>query len=166
MDPLGAPLAWLVGGQVAGWLGVAFLGGTSNQAMREELAVRLARRLPAPPASADFVGLSTTQHRSLADPHEDVGFLYLQPNGLSFWGEKYQMHVPWQSIESIRSRPNVHTWLGLGGWIELVGVEHGTPFRLWIEPRASASAFANKSRRKALLAELRSRHSERSARTH
>lgn len=110
------------------------------------------------------MGLSTAQHRSLSDPHEDVGFLYLLPDGLSFWGEKYQMEVPATSIQVIRKRANIHTWLGLGGWIELSGVEHGTPFRLWIEPRGSTIAFANNRRRKALLSEIQGWHSKTGAR--
>lgn len=119
--------AWVV---VAGWLALVVHPLFLNRTMRSELEQRAAH-----PRHAHFVGFASPGYRGLLDPHEDVGFLWFDAEGVRFSGEARSLELPRGSIQRVRFRPSVHTWVGLGGWMSVEGVLDGTPVRLLAESR-------------------------------
>lgn len=123
---------------VLGWLGINRLALFQNDAMRRELSSLK------PTAEATFVGIATPQHRSLLDPHEDVGWLWLDGDELRFRGERLSLDLPRDVIRRVGYRANAHTILGLGRWVIIEGVREGKRFALRIEPREGRTLLANK----------------------
>lgn len=150
-DPLRLlPLALLAAFPVLGWLALAFFGLWSNSAMRTELGQRFGRERGQANGSVLFVGLSRANYRSLLDPHEDIALLIFYSDELEVYGEKNQFRLRRESISSLRLRPNTHSLILLGGWIEF-GCGEQT---FLIESRQNDSLLINKLQRKRLLAKL------------
>ncbi len=145
-DPLGLGLWLLVGSFALGWLTVNAFGLFANQAMRAELSARLGLTA----SGGEFVGFARPTYRSGLDPHEDVGFLVLGEEGLRFTGDTLTVDLPWDAVERIRLRPNIHTLLGLGGWISIEGHLDGAPVRMLVEPRNHNTLWANARERRDL----------------
>ncbi|GMV88309.1 MAG: hypothetical protein AMXMBFR81_12400 [Chthonomonas sp.] len=145
-DPLGLGLWLLVGSFAVGWLAVNALGLYGNQAMRTELSARVGLSA----SGGDFVGFARPAYRSGLDPHEDVGFLVLGREGLRFAGDSLQVELPWAAVERVRLRPNIHSLLGLGGWVSIEGSLDGAPVRMLVEPRNHNTLWANSRERRAL----------------
>ncbi|MFW5696967.1 MAG: hypothetical protein ACOCX1_00225, partial [Fimbriimonadaceae bacterium] len=72
---------------VATWLFTNLLGQFENGAMRHEL-IRFSIKRREPCRSPHyFVGFASPGYRNALDPHEDVGFIYLKPDRLEFFGD-------------------------------------------------------------------------------
>lgn len=134
---------------VLGWLGINGLALFQNDAMRRELAFLR------PANEAVFVGVATPKHRGLLDPHEDVGWLWMDGDELHFQGERLRLILPRDGIRRIGYRANAHTILGLGRWVAVEGVREGRRFALRIEPRERRTLWANKREGAKLLGSLR-----------
>jgi hypothetical protein len=145
-DLLGPGLWVLVGSFAVGWLAVNAFGLYGNQAMRTELAARVGLS----DSGGEFVGFARPAYRSGLDPHEDVGFLTLASEGVRFVGDSFCVDLPWTAVEQIRLRPNIHSLLGLGGWISIEGHLDGAPVRMLVEPRNHNTLWANSRERRAL----------------
>ncbi|MER3466900.1 MAG: hypothetical protein C4340_07430, partial [Armatimonadota bacterium] len=104
---------------------------------------------------AIFVGIATPKHRSLLDPHEDVGWLWMEGGELRFKGERLSLSIPQEVILRAGYRANAHTILGLGRWVVVEGVREGKRFALKIEPREKRTLLANKREGARLLTALR-----------
>lgn len=143
-DPLGPGLWLLIGSFALGWIAVNAFGLSGNQAMRTELAARLGLTA----SGGEFVGFARPTYRSRIDPHEDVGFLVLGEEGLRFTGDTLTVDLSWTAVERVRLRPNIHTLLGLGGWISIEGNLEGTPVRMLVEPRNHNTLWANARERR------------------
>lgn len=113
------------------WLGV-----TGNEGMRADLARRVI-----PPADAIFIGFSRPGFVNALDPHEDIGFFWLESDRLVIRGERLNMEMPRDRSMMIGFAPNPHTLLGLGRWVTL-GTENELKVR--VEPRERGSLRANK----------------------
>lgn len=132
---------------VVGWVAVVLFGFWNNEGMRKVLSRRFDRRFP-PGADAAperyFVGIARPTYRNLLDPHEDIGFLVLEPDQLRFYGDTLEVSFPWSVFSSVRRRANAHTWLGIGGWVSLEGkTAEGKELRFLIEPRENSIVVGN-----------------------
>lgn len=152
--PIQRWIGWAVAFLLNGWLSTNWMGLWGNAAMKSELERRLAKELP-PPSDRIFVGFARPSYRGLLDPHEDVGFLFTDDSAIHFLGEIHRVSVLRSAVTSVRVRSNIHTWLGLGGWISIEGEEGGKPFRLLVEPRERSTLLGNRSVRSAWIERLR-----------
>jgi len=141
---------WLVLFFGAGWLATALFGTIGNGALREAIGKRLHHARGFDQTEKRFVGFATPAYKGLFDPHEDVGFLILHPDRLEFFGDSQQVTVRREHIERVRLRPNIHSWLFLGGWVSVEGTRKGAPIRLLIEARESSAQIVNALRRRPL----------------
>ena len=145
----------LTAGQIGGWLALNAWGMAGNRAMRNTLTRRYAKNLPAEPTDCWFVGAATPSYVGLLDPHQDVGFLVIEPDRLRFLGDSMAIDLERERVTQIRLRSNVHSVLGLGRWVSVEGQLDGKPIRLLIEPRTRRTLLANKADSKRLIARLR-----------
>lgn len=153
---LTGPGLWLIGaGTVLGWLALNQFGFFENGKMRRTLERTLRDREEEIPADRNFVGFATPRYAGTVDPHEDVGFFFLLPDRAVFLSETRRVEVERSQVTEVRFRPNVHTVVGLGGWISLEGIAEGRPIRMMIEPRDRKTLLGNMRRRKALLSKIR-----------
>lgn len=138
-----AGLAWLVGGTVVGWLATNFFGLYQNRRMRAQVERIMKAKGEDLPESKWFVGFATPKYSSLVDPHEDVGFLCVYPDRLRFVSETREVEFERKNVLSVRHRPNIHTWIGLGRWVSVEGAVAGKPVRFLIEPRERQTLLGN-----------------------
>ena len=131
----GAGLWYVVAGVVAGWIGLNLFGLFGNAFMRRELKRELTAKGIDFSDPHFFVGFARPRFFSVLDAHEDLGFLFLREQELEFVGEVHRLSLPRAQVRSIRFRPNVHTWVGLGRWISVEGEVKEARVRLNIEPR-------------------------------
>ena len=122
-------------GVLSGWIGLNLFGLFGNGFMKREMKRVLSARGVDFSDPHYFVGFATPRFASMLDAHEDLGYLFLRADSLEFVGEEHELKVPCNEISKVRFRPNVHTWVGLGRWICLEGVQAGTRFRMNVEPR-------------------------------
>jgi hypothetical protein len=136
-------LGYLVAFPVVGWFAVNLVAFFQNRPMRFELARKLGERTPSLAEEFWFVGIARPGFRSGIDPHEDVGFLIPREDRLEYLGDTLSLVIPRSSLSRVRFRPNVHTWVLVGGWISLEGEHEGQPIRLFVEPREKATLVGN-----------------------
>lgn len=138
------PGVWLVAtGQAVGWLALNFFGLWDNGRMRRDSLRNLSHRTPPPPGPVVFVGCASTSHKSILDPHQDVGFLSFGEDVIEFIGEDRRMLLARSHVTRVRFRPSVHTCLGLGWWICIEGVVEGREVRMLLEPREKDTLLGN-----------------------
>lgn len=142
---------------IVGWLAVNFLGLIGNRSLRRVIEMRFKDQYGYDQTEKWFVGFSRPGKVGLLDPHEDLGFLILRDDVLEFFGEQHQIAVPWALIQSASKRPNIHTWLGLGGWVAIEAQDGDRAMRLQIEPRVRATHFGNNRLRPVLIAAIEQR---------
>jgi hypothetical protein len=150
----GPGLVWVASGVVLTWLAVDLFGLAGNARMRREMMRLLAERKAEAGPGASFVGCATPSYRGWLDPHEDVGFLCLGEDRLTFRGDSLQLVLMKADVQRIRFRPNAHTIVGLGRWVSIEGSSQETPFRLLVEPRVKATLLGNLRYSKVLKARL------------
>lgn len=150
-----AKAAWLgLGFLVVGWLGTNFLGLWGNGPMKRQFESRFRSMRPDETAERFFVGFARPTYKGLLDPHEDVGFLVLGEAEIEFWGDSIKIEMPWSVVKEVRRSPNIHTWLGLGGWICIEGEVAGKTVRMLCEVREEPTLWANRRYSKTVLARL------------
>lgn len=130
-DPSG--YTWIGIGFAAGWLAVALLGGLPNPWLRCRL---MAREAIQPVRGQWFVGCSPTGFKNALDPHQDIGILSLGFDEMTYVGDQSRWTMSRSEIKSIRFRPNVHTMLLLGGWLEIERQDGTALARVRVEPRS------------------------------
>jgi hypothetical protein len=144
----------LCGFPVSAWALMNFFGLHQNRAIRAELARRFKLGPPGEGPERHFVGVARPAYRGLLDPHEDVGFLFLEPRRLLFRGDSMEIALERDAIRQIRFRPNAHSLVGLGRWVSVEGVVEGKPVRLLIEPRERRTLLGNLRASRTLRARL------------
>lgn len=140
---LGSGLYWFALWPVSAIVFVNFLGLFQNNQMRKLLSKRVSAPLAEPKLGVWFVGFARPSYKDLLDPHEDIGFLIVRENRIEFLGESIQLEVKKSEITRIGFLPNVHTIVGLGGWMAIEGVVDGTRVRLLVEPREKKTLLGN-----------------------
>lgn len=128
---------------VSTWLFTNLLGQFENGAMRHELIRSSIKRREPCRSPHYFVGFASPGYRNALDPHEDVGFIYLKPERLEFFGDANEVSIPRDSVSQVRFRPSPHTYVGLGRWICVEGEIKGRKIRLLIEPRERPTLLGN-----------------------
>lgn len=146
----GEGLAWCAGGVAAMWLGVNFLGLFRNGSMRRALLLRLKASVYDLPDDPIFVGFARPAFKSMLDPHEDIGFVLLYPDRIEFFGDKDRITLAKSCLNSVRLRPNPHSWAFLGGWVSVEGIMAGEPVRMLLEPRERSTLWGNRRLRRTL----------------
>jgi len=141
---LGLGLALLAGFPIAAWLGANYLGLYQNRKMRNEMQRRLRAAREKVTSRRYFVGAATPRHKGLLDPHEDVGYLILHADRLEFFGEKLNINLDRGQVTRVRTRPNPHSFVGLGGWTSIEATLDGSPARLDVELRERDTLLANR----------------------
>lgn len=154
-DMLGKGLLWLAAVPIVGWIAVNFLGLYQNRAMHKEMEMRLRSERPNPPYRRYFVGMATPVFRGILDPHEDVGFLLLQPDKIEFFGERIRVEIARAEVKQIRVRPNVHSLIGLGRWVSIEAEVEGKEARLMVELRQRPTLLGNLLMSRTLVKKLR-----------
>ena len=149
------PFIWFAGFLFASWIGLNVFGFYGNGAMRKVLGRSLDRSRGPTRQEKYFVGFSRPQFKSLLDAHEDIGFLILHDSEVEFVGECQNVSLAKEHIQEVRFRPNMHTWVGVGGWTSFEGTLNGKPYRLQIELRESPVLFLNMLKSRALRARIR-----------
>ena len=142
-DYLGEGLWWMLAGLFCGWLGVNLSGVQVNHHMEAELKKRLEFRRESLGAERWFVGFASPKFAGVLDAHEDVGFLVVDQDEIRFISDTRKIRVLRADVERVKFRPNVHTMLGLGGWISIEGQSGDVPFRLLVEPRVYGQMLMN-----------------------
>jgi hypothetical protein len=150
------PGLYLVGlGTILGWLALNQFGFFENGRMRRQLERVLKDQGEPLPQDRNFVGFATPRYSGLIDAHEDVGFFYLIPDRAVFVSETRKVEVLRSQSVAVRFRPNIHTMVGLGGWISIEGEAEGKPIRMLVEPRDRKTLLGNLRRRKAVRDKVR-----------
>jgi hypothetical protein len=151
----GPGLILIAVGTVLGWLALDQFGFYENGLMRRTLERILKDRGEPLPQDRNFVGFASPKYTGMLDAHEDVGFFYMLPDRAVFVSETRKVEMYRAQAQSVRFRPNIHTAVGLGGWISLEGEAEGGPIRLQIEPRDRRTMLGNLRRRKAVRDKIR-----------
>lgn len=131
------------------WMAINLFGLFQNGRLRKSL---LSLRPSA--QKAWFVGFARPSYRGWLHPHEFVGWLILQDESVEFRGENQSYRLNRDEIIAIRKAWNIHTLLGLGGWICLEGRVSGQRVRMLVEPRERATMFGNFLLRNEIIREL------------
>lgn len=146
---------WLVAlGVVLGWVATNWFGALPNRAMRAQLERILKVKKEEIGDASWFVGFATPRYSSALDPHEDVGFLVLEPDRIRFVSESRSLEVARADARKAGYRTNVHTLVGLGRWVALDGEVSGRPVRLLLEPRTRPTMLGNLLASRSLLAAI------------
>jgi hypothetical protein len=153
VDPVGVGAVAL--GVVLGWLGTNFFGGLPNRRMRGQLQRILQAKRVEMGDEVWFVGFATPKFSSALDPHEDVGFLAIEPERLRFISERRELEIARGHVRGVRIRANVHTLVGLGNWVSVEGEIDGAPIRLLVEPRERPTLMGNLRLSRRLVRRLR-----------
>ncbi len=148
------PILLCAAGLVVGWLAVNKFGLWGNAAMKQELARKLLAKLGLNASDCTFVGFATPSYIGTLDAHEDLGFLAVLDDQIEFHGEDHNVSLTKNSVREIRRRANIHTLLGLGGWVSIEAELSGKPVRLLVEPRHANTLLGNKKVAKALMVDL------------
>ena len=82
IDDFGVSMVAL--GVILGWLATNWFGAMPNRAMRGQLERILKVKGEDLGSATWFVGFATPRYSSALDPHEDVGFLLLEPTRIRF----------------------------------------------------------------------------------
>ncbi len=131
-------LAFLAFGTFVGWVALSFFGLWGNARMRRLMEARVREKDP-----KWFVGFASPRYTGLLDAHEDVGFLILGKDVLTFAGDSRRVELPRDNVVRVVFRPNVHTVVGLGRWVAVEGVVKGQPVRMLLEPRERNTMLGN-----------------------
>ncbi len=145
---------WSLGFLFVGWLAVNFLGLMGNGSLRRAIDMKFKDRYEYDIDPRYFVGFSRPGKYGLLDPHEDLGFLVFRESGLEFFGEVHEIELDWHLIKKVSKRANIHSWLGLGGWVSVEAMVGDKPVRLQIEPRVKATHWGNARMRKQFIDDI------------
>ena len=140
---LGPGLILLGVSTVLGWLALNSFGLFENLQMQKELEQILKNRKDTLASESWFVGLTTPKYRGLLDAHEDVGFLEILPDRLSFTSETRRIEFLANEVRRVRFRANVHSLVILGRWVSVEGESAGKPIRMLLEPRERPTMLGN-----------------------
>ena len=141
---IGTGLWLLMLSTVLGWLAVNQFGFFENARMKKQLENILKVSGQEVGSERFFVGFATPKFSSMLDAHEDVGFLSIYPDHISFVSELRSIELSKGDIHEVRFRPNVHSIILLGRWVSLEGKSGGKEIRLLIEPRERTTLLGNR----------------------
>ena len=127
-----------------------FIGLYENGMMKRALQREFEILVPQHRGYSIFVGFATPGYAGLLDPHEDVGILFLGQEEFQFIGESRSLRATRNQVDNVQLKANIHTWIGLGGWVRVRGTIDGKPYEWRFEPREKDSLLANSLLRRKL----------------
>ncbi len=151
---LGTGLWILIASTVVGWLAVNQFGFFNNAKMRKQLELILVAKGEQASEELIFVGFATPKYSSMLDAHEDVGFLEFLSDRIVFVSETRRIEIMKSDISGTARRANVHSLLGLGGWVGIDARLGEKRFRLLVEPRERNTMLASKRYAKKLTSRI------------
>jgi len=125
-----------------GWLALNQFGLYQNSRMKIRLTAILGKTAKLP-QERFFVGFSSPKFTGVLDAHEDVGFLCLGKDSISFVSETRVVELKRAEVTQVEFRPNVHSMVGLGRWISIEALRSGVRIRMLIEPRERRTMLGN-----------------------
>ncbi len=105
---------WLVGlvGVILGvavcWIGINFLGFFENSKIEAELRARLKVD------DGEMIGFVFDRRADALDAHAEIGLMHISGGSIRITTEERLLSL---KISSVRREPNIHSLVGLGGWI-------------------------------------------------
>jgi len=154
-DPFAqVPLGLMFISPVVGWFCVNVMGLYDNSTMRSEIGRKLDRELGAESRRQFFVGYSNPKFRSIWDPHEFVGFLIIEPDKWTLFGESEKLEILTKDILGISWKKNTHSAMLLGGFMKVDFRDAAGVKTLLIESREKNSLLANKKVTRSLVKEF------------
>lgn len=151
----GVGLYLVAGSVVVGWVMLNLLGLYQNGAMKQQMSWRLDQSLKEVPSRRYFVGVATPNFKGLIDPHEDVGYLLVYRDRIEYFGEKVRTTFKRSEVKKFEARMNIHSLIGLGGWVVICAERDGKPAELKIEMREKPFLRSNRALNRMLLKRLR-----------
>ncbi|MDR3691965.1 MAG: hypothetical protein P4L46_21475 [Fimbriimonas sp.] len=152
---LGTGLWFLAVSTIAGWLAVNQFGFFENAKMRRTLELILKAQGNEMTGEFLFVGFATPKYSSMVDAHEDVGFLEILEDRICFVSETRKVEIQKVNVSGVGTYFNVHSLLGLGGWVGVDALVGDKRIRMLIEPRERPTLLGSKSYRARLAKRLR-----------
>lgn len=150
-DPFSGPGLWLIlAFPLFGWISLNLLGLCTNALMRDEMGRRYGREYGTAPDELWFVGMARPKFQSLLDPHEEVALIWRDGDTVHIMGDLTRHAILQSSIVGIKLRRNVHSWVLLGGWIQLTWQTPDGYQELFLEPRQRNTLLANRRLRRRL----------------
>jgi len=148
------PLTLIIAFPLVGIVALNWLGLFGNNLLRGELSRLFSRENEIGDRRLIFIGLARPEYKGILDPHQELAFLLIGPEELELYGELTRLKIPRRHVIEIKRKRNIHSWLGLGGWVVLRFVEGATTRELLLEPREFSSLARNRRFAKALFADL------------
>ncbi len=145
----------LIASTVLGWLAVNQFGRVENERRRRQLQRILTAEERDFSGESIFAGFASPRYSSMLDPHQDVGLFCLRPDSIVFLSEVRTIEILKSDVVQIRRRLNVHSFVGLGGWVSVEAMVGGRPIRLLVEPRERPTLIGNRRLSGKLLRKLR-----------
>ena len=130
---------------IAAWIGVNQVGFFANAIIDRELRQKTK-------AEGELIGFVFQNSPNGLDAHAEIGLLAVHEESLVIVTEDQSYQLTWKDIDSIKREFNIHSILGLGGWIVL-NLQSGEKFKL--ESRKFNTMLKSRIRTKALIEELR-----------
>lgn len=148
------PLALIFGFPLVGTLVLNGLGLFGNDRLRAELSRQFSREHEVGDRKILFVGLARPEYRGILDPHEELAFLLVGSKSIEIYGELTRLSFTPRQLLEIKRKRNIHSWLGLGGWLELKIGEGSSARTLLVEPREFSVLTRNRKFSRELKAQL------------
>ena len=143
----------LIGVVVAAY-GVNKWGFYENSKIDQELRARTSKE-------GELIGFVFRNPPTALDAHAEVGLLNIEPNKLEITTETDTYVIPKDQVIDILTQLNIHSLLGLGGWIVL-SLTNEKPFSF--ESRKHPNMRHSRIRSKKLIQELRTWKQEKAPR--
>ena len=148
-------IALLAIGQIAGWLALNYTGLFNNKQFKIAGRTRFEAAFPGFKGEAIFVGFAKPNHKSMLDPHQDLGYLGINESEMVFAGEDGKFSLDRRSITGIKKSASIHTLLAMGGWIRVDASTDDKPITIYFEPREKGTLIGNNRYRKKMVGRLR-----------
>ena len=129
----------------AAWLGVSQWGFFENVKIERELRARLG-------SEGELIGFVYCRPPTALDAHAELGLMTILPDEIKVETEDESYLIRLADITNVDRQMNIHSLLGLGGWIALE-LETGRNFRF--ESRKYPTMYQSNRRTNELFAELR-----------
>jgi hypothetical protein len=139
-----APFVSPIAAIVAAWFGVSQWGFFENEKIDQELRARTGK-------AGELIGFVFRKSTTALDAHAEIGLLTFEPDQLEITTEAATYFIFRDQIRDISNHINIHSLLGLGGWIVL-NLTGDKPFHL--ESRKYGTMRQSRIRTKRLKQEL------------
>lgn len=135
-------------------LSVNRFGLFQNEQMKRETLAALAKQSSSIPTQRHFVGIARPGFVGPLDPHQDVGFLWWDEERMYFRSAVNSITVTRMNVSRTALSANIHSLIGLGGWVSVTAKMGSTDQSFFFELRDAQVLFKNNRQRKVIFREL------------